>query len=204
MGCAGGAATLGRAAQGLTGKALILSVELCGQTFLNRDLSVANMVGAALFGDGAAAVILDGGGKGPEVFAWSSELFQGTRDVMGWEFMSEGFKLVLSQSVPSAIVAHVAPAVKRFLGRQGLTLADIRHFLLHPGGTKVLSAYQSSLGADLGWTERSLERVGNLSSASVLFILHDLLEAKAARVGDVALLASVGPGFAMEAVLLRW
>ena len=208
LGCAGGAAALGRAAHTLTQngirRSLILSIELCGQTFLNRDLSPANLIGAALFGDGAAAVILDREGPGPAVVGWGSELFEATQDIMGWEFIDDGFKLVLSQSVPKAITTHVAPAIERFLTRYHLTLSQIQHFLLHPGGSKVLRAYESSLKADLRWTQRSLERVGNLSSASVLFILHDLLESKTARRGDLGLLASVGPGFAMEAALLRW
>ena len=222
LGCAGGAAALARAAhalnrsealyhslcsgtgQALGGKALVLSIELCGQTFLKSDLSMENLVGAALFGDGAAAVVLGQKGLGPHIVAWGSELFEGTREVMGWEFLDEGFKLVLSTSVPEAIAGQVVPAVWRFLKRQGLTLGDIKHFLLHPGGSKVLSAYESSLGADLQWTRRSLERLGNLSSASVLFMLHDLLESGATRKGDLGLLVSVGPGFAMEAVLLQW
>lgn len=204
LGCAGGAAALGRAAQASSGRSLVLSIELCGQTFLNRDLSPANLVGAALFGDGVAAVILDSKGPGPGVIAWGSELFEKTEDVMGWEFVDEGFKLVLSQSVPSAITTHVAPAIERFLKRQHLTLKDIRHFLLHPGGSKVMSAYETSLGADLRWSRPSLERFGNLSSASVLFILQDLMESRQAKKGDLGLLASVGPGFALEAVLLQW
>ena len=204
LGCAGGAAALGRAAQALIGKTLVLSIELCGQTFLKSDLSMENLVGAALFGDGAAAVVLSPEGFGPKIIAWGSELFEGTHDVMGWEFLDEGFKLVLSTSVPEVIAAHVAPALRRFLSRYRLTLADIQHFLLHPGGFKVLSAYETALGADLKWTRRSLEQLGNLSSASVLFILHDLLTSGTAQAGDLGLLVSVGPGFAMEAALLQW
>ncbi len=204
LGCAGGAASLGRAAESFSGKTLILSVELCGQTFLNRDVSVSNMVGAALFGEGAAAVILDGEAPGPEIISWGSEIFEGTEEVMGWEFLDEGFKLVLSQSVPEAIRTHVAPALKRFLDRNHFSLEGISHFLLHPGGAKVLDAYQSSLGADLQWTRKCLRNFGNLSSASVFFILHDLLASGTAQKGDLGLLVSVGPGFAMEASLLRW
>ena len=204
LGCAGGAAALGRAAQALTGKTLVLSIELCGQTFLKSDFSMENLVGAALFGDGAAAAVLSPEGSGPNIIAWGSELFKDTHNVMGWEFLDEGFKLVLSTSVPEAIATYVTPALRRFLGRHQLTFTDIRHFLLHPGGFKVLSSYESSLGANLKWTRRSLEQVGNLSSASVLFILHDLLRSGTAQAGDLGLLVSVGPGFAMEAVLIQW
>ena len=204
MGCAGGAAALGRAAHSLKGKTLILSVELCGQTFRNIDRSAANLVGAALFGDGAACVILDHESGGPEVVAWGSELFKGTRRVMGWDFLDDGFKLVLSRSVPAAVKRYVAPALKRFLKKEGLTPSRIDHFLLHPGGAKILAAYRETLDADLRWMEPSLRRIGNLSSAHVLFLLSDLLRSGKARAGDLGLLAAVGPGFAAEAVLLRW
>lgn len=203
LGCAGGAAALGRAAQGFKGKTLVLSVELCGQTFRNIDRSTTNGVGAALFGDGAAAVILDEEGPGPEISAWGSELFKGTRRLMGWDFMDDGFKLVLSKSVPQAVPKYVIPAMKRFLKRSALTFSDIRHFLLHPGGAKVLKTYEA-LDVDISLMRESLRRVGNLSSAHVLFLLHDLMESRVPEPGDLGLLASVGPGFAMEAVLLRW
>jgi len=204
IGCAGGAALLGRAAQTLQGRALLLSVELCGQTFRSTDVSPVNLVGTALFGDGAAAVVLDQGGTGPRIAAWGSELFEGTRDAMGWQFADDGFQLLLSQSVPSIIVERVAPAVVRFLADRGLRKEEIRHWVLHPGGSKVLDAYDAALGVDLRWTRESLRRVGNLSSAAVLFILHDLLESGLARPGDKGIVAAVGPGFAMEAALLQW
>ena len=204
LGCAGGAAALGRAAQGVKGRTLVLSIELCGQTFRNIDRSTANWVGAALFGDGAAAVVLDEKGNGPEIFAWGSELFKGTRRLMGWDFMDDGFKLVLSKTIPQTIPKHVIPALKRFLKREALSFSNIQHFLLHPGGAKILNAYQEMIGADMRRMRESLKRVGNLSSAHVLFLLHDLMESQTPKSGDLGLLASVGPGFAMEATLLRW
>ncbi len=204
IGCAGGAAGLGRTAQGLRGRALLLSVELCGHTFRSGDGSTTNLVGAALFGDGAAAVLVEEGGAGPRIAAWGSELFEGTRDVMGWDFTDDGFRLVLDASVPEVVEARVAPALRRFLAARGLGLADIRHHVLHPGGAKVLAAYERALGVDVRWTRESLRRIGNVSSAAVLFGLHDLLESGEARKGDRGLVAAVGPGFALETALLEW
>jgi alkylresorcinol/alkylpyrone synthase len=204
IGCAGGAAMLGRAAQALQGRALLLSVELCGQTFRPSDPSPVNLVGTALFGDGAAAVVVDQGGDGPRIAAWGSELFEGTRDAMGWGFEDDGFRLILSRSVPGIVIERVAPAVRRFLAKRGLRLEDVRHWVLHPGGAKVLDAYAASLGVDLRWTRESLRRVGNLSSAAVLFVLHDLLESGSPLPGDRGIVAAVGPGFALEAALLQW
>jgi alkylresorcinol/alkylpyrone synthase len=204
IGCAGGAAMLGRAAQGLRGRAILLSVELCGQTFRANDDSPVNLVGGALFGDGAAAAVVDSGDEGPLIAAWDSELFEGTRETMGWDFVDDGFRLVLTQSVPAVVLEKVAPAARRMLDSWGLRLQDIAHWALHPGGAKVLEAWERAFGIDVKWSRESLRRVGNLSSAAVLFILHDILRSGAPAVGDHGLVAAVGPGFALEAALLRW
>jgi alkylresorcinol/alkylpyrone synthase len=204
IGCAGGAAMLGRAAQALRGRALLLSVELCAQTFRPHDASPVNLVGAALFGDGAAAAVIDRGGEGPEIAAWDSELFEGTREAMGWDFVDDGFRLVLSKSVPGIVVEKVAPATKRILESWGVAVGDVRHWALHPGGAKVLEAWEAAFGIDVRWSRESLRRVGNLSSAAVLFILQDILKSGAPRAGDRGVVAAVGPGFALEAALLKW
>ena len=204
IGCAGGAAMLGRAAQGLQGRAVLLSVELCGQTFRADDASPVNLVGAALFGDGAAAAVIDRGEDGPAIAAWGSELFEGTREAMGWDFVDDGFQLVLSKSIPSIVIEKVAPATRRLLGSWGARVEDIRHWALHPGGAKVLDAWDRAFGVDLRWSRESLRKTGNLSSAAVLFILNDILRSGTARAGDRGVVAAVGPGFALEAALLQW
>ncbi|HZN62528.1 MAG TPA: 3-oxoacyl-[acyl-carrier-protein] synthase III C-terminal domain-containing protein [Planctomycetota bacterium] len=204
IGCAGGAAMLGRAAQALQGRAVLLSVELCGQTFRPSDASPVNLVGAALFGDGAAAAVVDPGDGGPRIAAWDAELFPGTRDAMGWDFVDDGFRLILSKSVPSIVVEKVAPAVRRMLESWGVRVEDIRHWALHPGGARVLEAWERAFGIDVKWSRESLRRHGNLSSAAVLFILDDILRSGAPKSGDRGLVAAVGPGFALEAALLEW
>lgn len=211
LGCAGGAGALGRAAALLEARprerALVVSIELCGQTFRSQDRSAVNYVGAALFGDGAAAVVLEGdehaATPGPRIAGWTSEIFPGTQGVMGWEFEDDGLKLVLTKEVPRTVARYAPAAIDAFLAGHGLSRADVRHFVLHPGGRRVLETYKSALGvtpAQLGPAETCLRTVGNLSSAAVLFVLAETR----GQAGDVGLVAAVGPGFAIELVLLRW
>jgi len=220
LGCVAGAAGLARLSDQLRafpeGVGVLLSVELCSLTLQRNDLSVANAVASGIFGDGAAAVVLEGGGRaraggagrrGPRVLATRSSFYPDTEWVMGWDVVDTGFQVVLSAKVPEITRAHIARDVDAFLASEGLARSDIRHWVAHTGGPKVLEAFAGALelpeGAlELSW--RSLESVGNLSSASVLFVLADLLESGRARPGDRGLLAAMGPGFCAELVLLEW
>lgn len=216
LGCLGGAAGIARACDALRAwpdeVAVMLSVELCSLTLQREDLSVANVVATGLFGDGAAAVVLGGGGRAaprglPRVVATRSVFYPGTEWVMGWEIVDDGFKVLLSAKVPEVVAANIAGDVDRFLADQGLSRGDIRHWLAHTGGPRVLEAIRAALGlpeAALERSYRSLREVGNLSSASVLFVLGDQLDEGSAREGDLGLLAAMGPGFAAELALLRW
>jgi alkylresorcinol/alkylpyrone synthase len=141
------------------------------------------------------------------VLATRSAFYPDTEWVMGWDFVDSGFKVVLSAKVPEVVRQHVRGDVDAFLAAHGLDRSSVRHWIAHTGGPKVLEAFGEALelppGAlDRSW--RSLEEVGNLSSASVLFVLGDLLESGEARPGDLGLLAAMGPGFSAELVLLRW
>jgi alkylresorcinol/alkylpyrone synthase len=214
LGCVAGAAGLSRAADALRAHpgehAVLLSVELCSLTLQREDLSVANVVASGLFGDGAAAVVIAGGdhaARGPRVLATRSVLYPDTERVMGWDVVDSGFKVVLSANVPEVIREHLRPDVDRFLADHGLDLARIRHVVAHTGGPKVLEAIGAALERDrvaLQRSWRSLSEVGNLSSASVLFVLGDLLDSGEARPGDLGLLVAMGPGFCAEMVLLQW
>ena len=190
--------------------ALLLSVELCSLTLQRDDLSIANVIASGLFGDGAAAVVLRGGatdGGGPRVAATRSVFYPDTEYVMGWDFVDSGFKVVLSADVPEIVAAHLGGDVDRFLGDHGLDRRRLRHVVAHTGGPKVLEACERALELPRGALERSwssLRSVGNLSSASVLFVLADLLDAGVARPGDDGLVLAMGPGFCAELVLLRW
>ncbi|HSM93330.1 MAG TPA: 3-oxoacyl-[acyl-carrier-protein] synthase III C-terminal domain-containing protein, partial [Anaeromyxobacteraceae bacterium] len=189
-----------------------LSVELCSLTLQPEDLSVPNVVATGLFGDGAAAVVLGGGARdarpgAPRILATRSVLYPETEWVMGWEIVDTGFKILLSAKVPEVVGGHVGADVDRFLGEHGLRRADVRHWIAHTGGPRVLEAIRAALDlpeAALDRSYRSLREVGNLSSASVLFVLGDHLDAGQARPGDLGLLAAMGPGFSAELALLEW
>jgi alkylresorcinol/alkylpyrone synthase len=221
LGCVAGAAGLARAADYLRAfpgeTALLLSVELCSLTLQREDLSVANIVASGLFGDGAAAVALAGSARGaaprgataagPRVVASRSVFYPDTERVMGWDLVDSGFKVVLSAKVPELVREHLGHDVDAFLGEHGLARRDVRHWVAHTGGPKVLQAFEGALALPEGalarsW--RSLRDVGNLSSASVLFVLGDLLEEAAPSPGDRGLLLAMGPGFCSELVLLAW
>ena len=164
------------------------------------DDSTTNVVAAALFADGAAAARVTERGAGPRILKSASRLFPDSRRVMGWDFTDDGLRLVLSKRVPEMVRRHLAPMIRGFVEDR-----PIRHWVLHPGGPRVLEAYAEALGLTDEQLEPSrslLARYGNLSSASVLFILKEALPRGAP--GDFGLVASVGPGFAGELVLLQW
>ena len=215
LGCLAGAAGVARAADALRpyprDVAVMLSVELCSLTLQKDDLSIPNVVATGLFGDGAAAVVLAGGDRAPSgaprILATRSVFYPDTEWVMGWDVVDTGFKVVLSAKVPEVIESRIGGDVDRFLAAEGLDRGAIRHWIAHPGGPKVLEAFERALGLSQAETERSwrsLRDVGNLSSASVLFVLADTLAEADARPGDLGLLAAMGPGFSAELVLLRW
>ncbi|MEU3226135.1 3-oxoacyl-[acyl-carrier-protein] synthase III C-terminal domain-containing protein [Streptomyces sp. NPDC006976] len=215
LGCVAGAAGVARLHDYLLGRpedvAVLLSVELCSLTFQRRDATPANLVATALFGDGAAAVVALGAGRGPgdgpEVVATRSRMYPDTEHVMGWDIRDSGFKVLLDPGVPDVVRRYLADDVRGFLAEHGLKPKDVAHWVCHPGGPKVLEAVSDVLslpeGAlDVTW--RSLAEVGNLSSSSVLHVLRDTLEQRRPERGSPGLLMAMGPGFCCELVLLRW
>jgi alkylresorcinol/alkylpyrone synthase len=215
LGCVAGAAGTARAADVLRAYpdevAVLLSVELCSLTLQREDLSIANIIASGLFGDGAAALVLTGAERAapgaPRILATRSVFYPDTERVMGWDVVNGGFKVVLSAKVPDVVRAHVRQDVGGFLAENGLGLDDIRHWVAHTGGPKVLEAFESTLELPPRALERSwkaLRETGNLSSASVLFVLESLLASQEAQPGDYGLLMAMGPGFCAELVLLRW
>ena len=222
LGCVGGAATLARAADYLLAFpdqcAVVLAVELCSLTLQREDLSVANIIASGLFGDGAAAAVLCGAARNPpgersrdasapRVLGTRSIFYPNTERVMGWDVVDSGFKVVLSSKVPEIVRQYIRRDVDSFLSAHGLDRLQISHWIAHTGGPKVLQAFEASLELPSGALDgswRSLSETGNLSSASVLFVLGELLDAKTARPGDYGLLLAMGPGFCSELVLLQW
>ncbi|MFD9948326.1 type III polyketide synthase [Nonomuraea sp. NPDC059023] len=220
LGCVAGAAGIARLHDYLRGwpdhVAVLLSVELCSLTLQRGDGSVASLVASALFGDGAAAVVVRGSGTpagsegtaaGPEVVATRSHLYPDTEHVMGWEVRDSGFGVVLDAGVPGVVRAHLAGDVDALLAEHGLTRNDVTTWVCHPGGPKVLEAVAETLGLPreaLELTWRSLAGNGNLSSASVLHVLRDTLRSRTPPPGSYGLMMAMGPGFCSELVLLRW
>lgn len=213
LGCAAGAVALARAFDYLRAfpehVVLVLAVELPSLTFQVHDVSPANIVSSALFGDGAAAVLLTGQPEAgrPRVLAAESTLFPHTTDLMGFDLKDSGLHIVLSAEIPAVVCAEVPQLVGTFLARQGLTPTDIAHFLLHPGGRRVLDGLTQCLNLSEERTavsRRILRDYGNLSSASVLFILDQFLWKEQTQSRDRGLLLAFGPGFSAETLLLEW
>jgi alkylresorcinol/alkylpyrone synthase len=243
LGCAGGAAGLARAAEWARlspgSNVLLIAIELCSLTFQREDLSKSNLVATALFGDGAAAVVVQsdasengdrgdarssdahdkrgrdarsdaqdtGGRPRPRIVASRSTLFPETEDVMGWDVNDAGLKVLFSRDIPTIVRRFVRENADEFLTEQGLTLQSIRHLIAHPGGVKVMAAYEEAFGLDpnaLRHAREVLRSAGNMSSPTVLFVLDRFLADSSVRPGDLGLLTALGPGFSSELVLLQW
>jgi alkylresorcinol/alkylpyrone synthase len=212
LGCAAGAMALGRAADFLKahpgGNVLIIAVELPSLTFQRKDISQANLISSILFGDGAAAVLVSGKAqKGPRILVSETYTFPDSLDAMGFDLRDSGFHILLSKDVPEMIGAKIRGLVDAFLQRHGKTQEDIKGWILHPGGARLLGNVEKELGLCKCDTEPSwniLSQVGNLSSATILFILQEWLEKRPLKSGEHALAAAFGPGFSAEFLLLQW
>jgi alkylresorcinol/alkylpyrone synthase len=215
LGCAAGACGIAHAADYLRAfsneRALLIAVELCSLTLQRGDISVANMIASGLFGDGAAAVVLSGGASGnrvgPQVLASRSILYPDTGNLMGWQITDSGFKVVMTADIPHLVRRNLPGDVDHFLCDHGLDRRHIKHWIAHTGGPKILRSIEEGLELPPGalkYSWDSLSRVGNLSSASVLFVFVDLIRANDAMPGDYGLMMAMGPGFCLELVLLRW
>ena len=214
LGCVAGAAGISRAADYVRGypdqAAALLSVEFCSLTLQHDDLSMAHLISALLFGDGAAATVVVGSeveSDGPEILATKSILYPNSERVMGWDISEKGFRIVLSPEVPDTVLKHLGEDVDAFLAEQGLTRSDIGSWVMHTGGPKVLEATAASLGItekELAASWECLRKVGNLSSTSVLLVLEEIYSHRRPEPGTLSILAAMGPGFCSELVLLRW
>jgi alkylresorcinol/alkylpyrone synthase len=214
VGCVGGALGLTRAADHTRAYpdqiAALLAVELCSLTVQGNDLSMANLISTGLFADGAVAAIVSGSRRpahGPRVLATQSFFYPGTEEIMGWDISERGFQIVLSPHLPDLIRCRLASDVDCFLGSQKLKRADIGSWIIHTGGPKVLDSIADALSLcdgelDLSW--RCLARYGNLSSASVLLVLEDLIKDRPPRQGTLGLMLAMGPGFCSEMLLIQW
>jgi alkylresorcinol/alkylpyrone synthase len=225
LGCVAGAAGTARMHDYLRAYpdqvAALLAVELCSLTIQRKDNSVANLVAASLFGDGAAAVIAKGAARAagdkqaagdnqisaaPRVLATRSRIYPDTEEVMGWRIGSDGFRIVLSVDVATVTEKYLGEDVRGFLADHGLTPEDVTTWVCHPGGPRVIEAVENVLdlpGDALDHTRNSLRSNGNLSSVSVLDVLRANMAAPPPA-GSMGLMIAMGPAFCSELVLLAW
>ncbi len=209
LGCAGGAVGLARAADHVRAYpeklVLLVAVELCGLTFVKGDRSKSNLVATSLFADGAAAVLL-GAGEGLALLGSHSTTWPETEDVMGWDVIEEGLRVRFARSVPQIVHEKMRGNLKAACDSLDLAFEDLQHFVMHPGGPKVLEAYEETLGLSPGSLDLSREILrdyGNMSSVSVLFVLEQFLEDYPAGSGEHGTISALGPGFSAEHVLFR-
>ena len=214
LGCAGGVAGFAKA--NILAKAnpdsvvLLVAAELCSLTFLRNDYSKSNFIGASLFADGVAACIITGDNhhnKTLNKFSFistQSNLYYNTLDVMGWEFLDKGFKVLFSQDIPTIIAENVGDDVNAFLKKNKVELSQIKNFIFHPGGKKVLTAYAEALkveGDFLKNTREVMNDNGNMSSPTVLYVLERFF--KQGFENGYGLMVAMGPGFSSEMILLN-
>lgn len=212
FGCAGGTLGLGRAGvlagHVRAGVTLFLVVELCTLSFRRDDLTKSNIVATALFGDGAAAAVLSPEAQGPAVVSSGEHLFEKTLDVMGWDVEHDGLRAIFSRDIPDLVRRRFRAVLDVYLAENGLTMSDVDRVLPHPGGVKVLDALTQAFGLQDGALDDSraiLREYGNMSAATVLFVLERALARGALRDGDWrrALMTSMGPGFTAGFVTLE-
>jgi alkylresorcinol/alkylpyrone synthase len=216
LGCAGGVSGLAKA-NAITKSnpdavIILLGVELCSLTFRKNDLSKSNFVATSLFSDGITVCIILGDNAARkyedtdfkiDIVGSQSKLYYDSEDVMGWKFLNDGFKVVFSKDIPNIIHQNVKGDVESFLEKNNLGLSDIKNFIAHPGGAKVIQAYIDALGINSKMLDHSryvLQNYGNMSSVSVIYVLERFLYE--GFEDGYGLMISLGPGFSSEMVLL--
>jgi alkylresorcinol/alkylpyrone synthase len=206
LGCAGAvlglarAAALARAAP--QSRVLFLVVELCALWFQKDDGSKSNIVATALFGDGAAGAIVSCRGEGPAIGPAGEHTWPGSLGVMGWDVAQNGLKAIFSRDIPALVRSQLRGVAAEFLAVNGLSFDDIGAFVCHPGGAKVLSALEDAFGLAPGTlieARRVLRDFGNMSAATVLFVLHTMLRKPVKR---RMMLTALGPGFSAGFLVL--
>ncbi len=209
LGCGGGAIGLARAATMAAAEpgslVLLLVVELCALSFRRDDFSKSNIVATALFGDGAAALLLSCGQTGPAVVAAGEYTWESSLDVMGWDVTDDGLRAIFSRDIPELVTTQLREVAVDFLAEHALTLADVDRFFCHPGGAKVIDALEIAYDLTPGTLRESrdvLREYGNMSAATVMFVLERAMTNGTAN-WRRALVSALGPGFTAGFVILE-
>ena len=212
MGCAAGISGIIYAKNFLQAnpgkRAAVIAVESPTATFQLNDFSMANIVSAAIFGDGAACVLLSSNeaDEGPEIIDEEMYHFYDAEHLMGFKLTNSGLQMVLDIDVPETIAAHFPNIINPFLEKNNLNIEDIDHLIFHPGGKKIVKTVEglfSDLGKNIDDTKEVLRLYGNMSSATVLYVLERIMDSQPKK-GDFGLMLSFGPGFSAQKVLLRF
>jgi len=208
LGCAGGVAGL-QIARDLArtspdARVLLLEVELTSLTLLGGDASRTNFIACALFGDGASAAVI--GTPTPEhpglvtLGEGITHLFPNSKDLMGWHVEEGGWRVLVSPRIPMVVKREIAGLVRTVCGDE-----RPEHWVLHPGGQKILDAYRVALelsDAEMAESARVLAAHGNMSAVTALFILHRILSGEVKPGSGVA--TAFGPGFSAEVLGLEF
>jgi alkylresorcinol/alkylpyrone synthase len=212
MGCAAGISGLIYAKNFLKAnpgkRAAVIAVESPTATFQLTDFSMPNIVSAAIFGDGAACCLLSSYEEdhGPEIIDEQMYHFYDAEHMMGFKLTNSGLQMVLDIEVPDTIAEHFGDIIHPFLEKNNLEIADIDHMIFHPGGKKIVTTVEalfSGHGKNIDDTKEVLKQYGNMSSATVLYVLERIMDGSP-QPGDKGLMLSFGPGFSAQRVLLQW
>ncbi|MES2492469.1 MAG: type III polyketide synthase [Pseudomonadota bacterium] len=208
LGCGGGVTGLGlsaRLARADPGSVVLLvTVELCSLAWRTDGVDKADVIAAALFGDGAAACVVTVGDEGFAHISGSAEhSWPGTLDVMGWAMEPTGLGVVLNRGIPAFVCQNMTQAMERMLDSQGIRCCDVDRFICHPGGAKVIDAMELALSLDQGSLDHEREVLrshGNMSAPTALFVLDRV---RAGEMPPLSVLTALGPGFTATTVTLR-
>lgn len=212
MGCAAGVSGIIYAKNFLKSnpgkRAAVVAVESPTATFQLNDFSMTNIVSAAIFGDGAACVLLSSqpDDEGPEILAEEMYHFYHAEQMMGFKLTNTGLKMVLDVEVPTIIESNFDQIIQPFLAQKKLSINDIDHLIFHPGGKKIVQLVENQfgkLGKNINDTKEILRLYGNMSSATILYVLECFLNKKPNK-GEKGLMLSFGPGFSAQRILLGW
>jgi len=189
-------------------RAALIAVECPTCTFQLNDYSMTNVVSAAIFGDGAACALLSScpEDSGPQIMSEEMYHFYDAERMMGFDLTDSGLRMVLDIEVPETIAAHFERIIYPFLHKNNMTVEDIDHLIFHPGGKKIMQAVESFFGnsnKNISATKEVMRLYGNMSSATVLYVLETFLGQEQAP-GTTGLMLSFGPGFSAQKVLLKW
>jgi alkylresorcinol/alkylpyrone synthase len=216
LGCVGGAVGLSRAMEYTMAfpkrAVLVVALEICSLSILRDDYSKSNIVAMALFSDGAAATLVAGrkhrlyGLRGIKLIDSLTTTYYDSLDIMGWEIVDAGFKAIFSKDIPTIVKKYVHENIRELLEIYNLSINDIKHYVFHPGGIKVINSYEESLGLTEGALNHSrkvLREHGNMSSPTVLYVLKEFLDSGEYSAGDYGLISALGPGFSSEIILFQ-